>query len=81
MDFTGCIILQWHIKNAIDPNSFKDKSFMFIMPENFNAVQSEFEFMSSKSSRPSSAVTQSSEVGEALKKVLIKKTFNGDTNA
>jgi|688.fasta_scaffold730875_1 hypothetical protein len=54
---------------------------MFIMPENFNAVQSEFEFMSSKSSRPSSAVTQSSEVGEALKKVLIKKTFNGDTNA
>lgn len=77
IDFTGSIILQWHIKQALDMQSFDLKDTMLISADESRSIYGKGQ---SDSKSRVSAVTHktSSEVGEALRKVLIKKPYKND---
>lgn len=67
IDFTGSIILQWHIKQALTLNQKDDKQTMLIHIEKSQSDSA------SKVSRTVKSQSNCSEVGEAFRKVIIKK--------
>jgi hypothetical protein len=72
-DVTGSIILQWHIKQALHQFKTVERDAKIISVASSTCPSEHL----TRSERAVSQIT-SSEVGEALKKVLIKKQHKND---
>ena len=70
IDFTGSISLQWHIKQALPQMPKEDKQTILIHVEKSEHDQASHYTKSVK------AQSTCSEVGEALRKVVITKNLN-----
>lgn len=78
IDFTGCIKLQWHIKQALDPNAqTSSKNWMIIPPDDAHSVVGVRDSMSVGARTEVSKAT-TTEVAEAFRKVTSKKSYKCD---
>jgi len=76
IDFTGSIMVKWHIKQAIKSQNFNEKDTMMIEAIDNGSYLPQDSEMGDKISRHSkTSCKTSSEVGEAIRKVVIKKAY------